>query len=135
MQPRVTRRIGFPPFGAYQTEWPQWVETTHWPAAAFGKRTFNGGFAATNPRTRPSLPDPMEPVRNPKTCRSTSEFTGLARLYAQGRWNDGFGVLGIRIDTPILLDVLNQFSYVPRPHTFQLLNDWNYRRTFVHGED
>ena len=37
------------------------VETTHWRQAAFGQRTFNAGFRATNPRSRRSPPDPKLP--------------------------------------------------------------------------
>jgi hypothetical protein len=74
--------------------------------------------------------------------REKTPFTlGIRRLQFKDhrnmsmRGDDMSASLGIGIDAPILLDVLNKFSYVPRPHTFQLLNDWNCRRTFVHRED
>ena len=38
------------------------VDTTHRRAAAFGKRTSNGGFPAVNPRSRRSEPDPYAQI-------------------------------------------------------------------------
>lgn len=37
-----------------------WVETTHQPVAAFGRRTFNVGFPAVSPKSCRSPPDPEE---------------------------------------------------------------------------
>ncbi|MBP7610069.1 MAG: hypothetical protein KA760_11265, partial [Steroidobacteraceae bacterium] len=38
-----------------------WVETTHQPVAAFGKRTFNVGFPAVSSKSCRSPPDPELP--------------------------------------------------------------------------
>lgn len=52
------------------TDWQQRVETTNRRAAGYGHRTFNGGFAAMNPKSCRSLPDPKPPSRFPRSRHS-----------------------------------------------------------------
>ncbi len=50
-----------------------WVETTHQPVAAFGKRTFNVGFPAVSPKSCRSPPDPMRSLHLEESGHSTLE--------------------------------------------------------------
>ena len=58
MSCEVTASLGYLPFAPRRARRLDWVETTHQPVAAFGKRTFNVGFPAVSPKSCRSPPDP-----------------------------------------------------------------------------
>ena len=65
---------------------PVWVETTHQPVAAFGKRTFNVGFPAVSSKSCRSPPDP-------NLTLSVSQEPTLLRMKRTYRLQRVFGYL------------------------------------------
>ena len=71
MSCEVTASLGYLPFAPRRARRLDWVETTHQPVAAFGKRTFNVGFPAVSSKSCRSPPDPEETFA---VCRCNACF-------------------------------------------------------------